>query len=336
MASAKATAGASCRWHTPIFMKSTMERMSRHVASVRFCLSVVFWFSSTLKKSTNSKIVSRNGSSAATMRSCAASSTAPNCTEARSRMRMRSAMICFRSSSPFSGDTQISVKRLRSAALSSFLPKSPPGFIVARMRNLGCAVYTSMQSPPFSGTVICRSLSRMLFMRSSTASSASEISSSRKMSPRFIVVSSGPSCHTKICWYFPNASRTAASCACCSAVSSPACAASCGCNQLITSDGDSCRIHSWYCSGDGASTSMLSCGRSHAPSVATSAQHSRWKATASASCEREGRCPPRMSLVSVCAWQFRITSRWRSASATSCTAVVLPQPVPPTSSTGSS
>ena len=42
MASAKATAGASCRWHTPIFMKSTMERMSRHVASVRFCLSVVF------------------------------------------------------------------------------------------------------------------------------------------------------------------------------------------------------------------------------------------------------------------------------------------------------
>ena len=220
MASVNATAGARPRWHTPIFMKSMIERMSRHVASVRFCLSVVFWFSSWLKKSTKARIVSMNGCSTSTMWLCVSALTSANCAVARSCMRMRSDMICFRSSSPFSDDTQISVKRLRSAALSSFLPKSPPGFIVARMRKLGAAVITSMQSPPFSGTVICRSLSRMLFMRSSTASSAREISSRRKMSPRFIVVSSGPSCHTKICWYCPKRRRSDSYAVCCSAVNS--------------------------------------------------------------------------------------------------------------------
>ena len=153
-----------------------------------------------LKKSTNARILSTKGRRASTRRCWTSSDTAGNRGLLRSCMRTRSFIICLRSSRPFSGDTQISVKRLRSAALSSFFPKSPPGFIVARRRNAGAAVMLSMQSPPFSGTVIWRSFSRTEFMRSSTASSASEISSSRKMSPFFIVDSSGPSCQLKMVW----------------------------------------------------------------------------------------------------------------------------------------
>jgi hypothetical protein len=62
--------------------------------------------------------------------------------------------------------TQISVKRLRSAGDSSFLPKSPPGFMVARMRKSGCARSSDVTAPAFekqASATATRSVPRYLF-----------------------------------------------------------------------------------------------------------------------------------------------------------------------------
>ena len=91
----------------------------------------------------------------------------------------------------------ISVNLDRSAGLNSLLPKSPPGFIVAKNLKLGWATIFSEESPPFSASVISLPDSRALFSLSITASSAKLISSSTNMSPSFIAVTSGPSCHSK-------------------------------------------------------------------------------------------------------------------------------------------
>ena len=92
----------------------------------------------------------------------------------------------------------ISVKRDRRAGLNSRLPKSPPGFIVARNLKFLCAVIFSDEAvrPPFSARVISRPDSSTLFNRSITASSAKLISSSTNMSPSFIACTRGPSCHS--------------------------------------------------------------------------------------------------------------------------------------------
>ena len=61
-----------------------------------------------------------------------------------------------------SAGTHTTVKRLVSAGDSSFLPKSPPGFMVATSRKLGAAVMTSAPSPPRSASVRVRLGSRTL------------------------------------------------------------------------------------------------------------------------------------------------------------------------------
>ena len=90
----------------------------------------------------------------------------------------------------------ISVNLDRSAGLNSLLPKSPPGFMVAKNLKLGCATIFSEKSPPFSASVISLPDSKTLFSLSMTASSAKLISSSTNMSPSFMAVTKGPSCHS--------------------------------------------------------------------------------------------------------------------------------------------
>lgn len=48
------------------------------------------------------------------------------------------------------------VNLLLSAGLSSFLPKSPPGFIVASTKNPGAPTTSSAPAPPFSASVRLR------------------------------------------------------------------------------------------------------------------------------------------------------------------------------------
>ncbi len=91
---------------------------------------------------------------------------------------------------------QISVKRLRSAAESSFLPKSPPGFMVEKMRKLGWATSREELDEAFPATSRVRSSSRTLLRRSRTESSAREISSMRKSWPSRRATTRGPSCHS--------------------------------------------------------------------------------------------------------------------------------------------
>ena len=87
---------------------------------------------------------------------------------------------------------QISVNRLRSAADSSFLPKSFPGFIVHNNRKSGAA--TTVSSPGFSASVMARkSTSSNELSRSITESSAKLTSSSNTQDPLRAASTRGPS-----------------------------------------------------------------------------------------------------------------------------------------------
>ena len=81
-----------------------------------------------------------------------------------------SVMMVNKSSSSVISGTHISVKRFRSAGESSFLPKSPPGFIVAKIRKSGWATISSTTSPPFSANVKVRPGSNTLFNRNKSVS----------------------------------------------------------------------------------------------------------------------------------------------------------------------
>ncbi len=72
--------------------------------------------------------------------------------------------------SPTAG-THISVNRFRIAGDNSFFPKSPPGFIVAMIRNDSAAVNSSIDWLPFSARTNKRWGSKTLFSLSNTASS---------------------------------------------------------------------------------------------------------------------------------------------------------------------
>ena len=85
----------------------------------------------------------------------------------------------------------------QSIPLTSFLPKSPPGFIVATIRNSSVAFSCSIRSAPeCSVSRSVRSGSSTLFSRSRTESSASEISSMSRTPPVRIAVTRGPSTHS--------------------------------------------------------------------------------------------------------------------------------------------
>ena len=96
------------------------------------------------------------------------------------------------------GGIQISVKRLLNAGLSSRLPKSPPGFIVANSWNWSCATIldSSPSETPFSARTRLRPGSRTELRRSKTASSARLISSSKSIQPERIDSINGPSDHS--------------------------------------------------------------------------------------------------------------------------------------------
>ncbi|RNA40261.1 hypothetical protein BpHYR1_007852 [Brachionus plicatilis] len=79
----------------------------------------------------------------------------------------------------FGAGHQISVKRFLSAADSSFLPKSPDGFMVADKRKFSSARILWL-SVMFSASSSVFSSSSTEFNRSRTESSASDISSMRK------------------------------------------------------------------------------------------------------------------------------------------------------------
>ena len=111
-------------------------------------------------------------------------------------------MIARRSPSSSISGTHISVNLFRRAGDNSFFPKSPPGFIVANIRKVSAPTTTSAPFPPFSASVIVRPGSSTLLRRSSTASSASDISSSKMKLPSRIAWTRGPSCHSKRLLYF--------------------------------------------------------------------------------------------------------------------------------------
>ncbi|KAH8653670.1 hypothetical protein BX600DRAFT_471385 [Xylariales sp. PMI_506] len=104
-------------------------------------------------------------------------------------------MICKISAVPEKGGTQISVKRFLNAGESSFLPKSPPGFIVAKNSKPSCAL-TKELSMPFSARRSVRDGSSTEFSLSSTESSARDISSRRKNWPFLIACTKLPSAHS--------------------------------------------------------------------------------------------------------------------------------------------
>ena len=87
--------------------------------------------------------------------------------------------------------------RLRNAGESSFLPKSPEGFIVATILNAGWAYILTASWLDFSVTTRVRPSSKTELRRSSTESLAREISSISKSPPCCIDSTSMPSCHSK-------------------------------------------------------------------------------------------------------------------------------------------
>lgn len=98
------------------------------------------------------------------------------------------------------GSTQISVNLFRKAGESSRFPKSPPGFIVEMITNVGLA--TISQFSPFSGSSRVRSLSSTEFSLSRTLSSASEISSIKSTPPCSIALTKGPFYHSNKVSFF--------------------------------------------------------------------------------------------------------------------------------------
>lgn len=66
------------------------------------------------------------------------------------RLRYLRKAILLSSFESSTGGTHISVNRLRRAGDNSFLPKSPPGFIVPSKKKLGWATIFSSSEPPFS------------------------------------------------------------------------------------------------------------------------------------------------------------------------------------------
>mmetsp|Transcript_81177 Transcript_81177/g.263069 ORF Transcript_81177/g.263069 Transcript_81177/m.263069 type:complete len:211 (-) Transcript_81177:1842-2474(-) len=98
------------------------------------------------------------------------------------------------------GSTQISVKRFLRAGDNSLLPKSPPGFMVAKSLKVSFALTTSKFKlvSGFSANNRNRSGSSTEFNLSSTESSAREISSIKNPPPARMASTSAPSAHSKI------------------------------------------------------------------------------------------------------------------------------------------
>ena len=97
------------------------------------------------------------------------------------------------------GGHQISVKRFLNAGDNSFLPKSPPGFMVAKYLNESLAIIkgsVSSSSLAFSANNNVLSYSSTEFNLSRTESSANDISSTKKYAPSFIAFINGPSTHS--------------------------------------------------------------------------------------------------------------------------------------------
>ena len=264
--------------------------------------------------------------------------------------------------------TQISVNRDLSAGLNSRLPKSPPGFIVANIRNCSSALTSLLKlwtallscahtgpSPPFSARVIVLDGSKTEFRRSKTASSARLISSKSNIQPSFIDVTRGPSTHSNSEVYFWYIAVTSSrvfltNSPCTRFVGDAASAVPLASLRLFLSD---VSVWAWSSfvfprydvdsSFKKSTIAFGSCDEGEIEDMSNEESFQFWTSSDTIWIisstmfwrPRMGRKPPKRSLVSVLAWQlttvrcdFRMTDR-------SWTTVVFPQPVSPTNRTGS-